>query len=111
MQRDNDELYIDLTEKALVDLKNERNRILVDKSMLRLKMQRIDKKLEFFDEKVFNLEKYRLDIETCVRERELDINIAMETLKMKIHLANEEKSRLKKEINFKRLRADMLMNR
>ncbi|KAM3176567.1 hypothetical protein ACTXT7_006268 [Hymenolepis weldensis] len=111
IQRDNDELYIDLTEKALVDLKNERNRILVDKFMLQLKMQRIDKKVEFFDEKVFNLEKYRLDIENCIKKRELDINIAMEILKMKIHLANEEKSRLKKEINFKKLKADMLMNR
>nr|CDS33376.1 coiled coil domain containing protein 39 [Hymenolepis microstoma] len=110
-QRDDDELCIDLTEKALMDLKKERNSILVDKSMLRLKLQRIDEKLGFFSKKVFNLEKYRLDMETCVKERELDINIALEMLTLQTRQADEEKSRLKKEISSKRLQLDKLMKR
>ncbi|VDN98293.1 unnamed protein product [Rodentolepis nana] len=110
-QRDNDELRIDLTEKALMDHKKERNLILVEKSMLRLQLQRIDEKIGFLSEKVFNLGKYRLDMETCVKERELDINIALEMLTLQTRHADEEKSRLKKEISSKRLQLDKLKNR
>ncbi|KAM7540020.1 hypothetical protein Aperf_G00000033947 [Anoplocephala perfoliata] len=110
-QRENEELYIEQSEKALKEHKTERNQILVDKTMLRLKIRKIDEKIEYFNAKYFNLEKFRLDMESYVKARELDINVTMEMLTAKIRLANEEKLHLKKEINNKRNQADKLMNR
>ncbi|VDM20741.1 unnamed protein product [Hydatigera taeniaeformis] len=110
-QRDSDTAHVEQVEKALKRCKDEYSNSLVDKNMLQLKIRRTDEILRHYSEKVFNLEKSRLTMEKCVKERETDISIAMEMTVATLRLTNEENARLRKEVNFRRLQTNKLAKR
>ncbi|KAL5965838.1 Coiled-coil domain-containing protein 39 [Taenia solium] len=110
-RRASDTAYVEQTENSIKRCKNEYNKILVEKNLLQLQMRRTDESLGFYNEKVFTLEKDRLLMENCIKEREIDISIAMEMTATTLRLTTEENARLKKEINCRRLRTNKLMNR
>lgn len=121
-RRENDTAYVEQAENSIKKCKNEYNKILVEKNMLQLKIRRTDESLQFYNEKVrrflmplfskvFTLEKDRLLMENCIKEREIDINIAMEMTVTTLRLTAGENARLRKEIKFRRLQTNKLTNR
>lgn len=111
LQKENDTIYVEQAENSLKRCKNEYKTILVDKTMLQLKMRRSNEKLQFYNEKVFDLEKDRLYMKNCEKERETDISIAIGMAVATLRLTNEENAKLKKEINCRRLQTSKLINR
>ncbi|KAL5112749.1 Coiled-coil domain-containing protein 39 [Taenia crassiceps] len=108
---ESDAAYVEQAENSMKKCKNEYNKILVEKNMLQLKIRRIDESLRFYNEKIFTLEKDRLLMEKCIKERESGINIAMEMTATTLRLTTGENARLKKEINFRRLQTNKLISR
>ncbi|CDS40761.1 coiled coil domain containing protein 39 [Echinococcus multilocularis] len=109
--KENDTIYVEQAETSLKRCKNEYKTVLVDKTMLKLKMRRSNEKLQFYNEKVFDLEKDRLYMKNCEKERETDISIAIGMAVATLRLTNEENAKLKKEINCRRLQTSKLINR
>ncbi|VDD74688.1 unnamed protein product [Mesocestoides corti] len=110
-QRTNDEVYVERTEKLLRQKRTNYNQLVVEKTMLRLKLREAEKKLIAYTDEVMNLEKYRLDMKRILQEREIEISDNKDIVLAELRLVNERRLLLRKELSVRRMQIEKLIAR
>nr|XP_022918752.1 coiled-coil domain-containing protein 39-like isoform X2 [Onthophagus taurus] len=76
----------------------------VDMNMLRLKLSQLEKALTKEVDNIYDLQRFKLFLETTLKEREIEINTHCQILEASKKNLEETRSRLKADINSKKLR-------
>ncbi|XP_051168042.1 coiled-coil domain-containing protein 39 [Leptopilina boulardi] len=99
---------IDGGEKQLISLQTANEEKQIEENLLRLKVNQIEKLMSSIDGKVYNLEKYRLQIEASMQERMAEIKAQRESLSIQKRVALNESSELRTIISERKNRIQQL---
>ncbi|XP_078038523.1 coiled-coil domain-containing protein 39-like [Augochlora pura] len=104
-------LLTDAGEKQLKAAQNCYEEKQVEESILRLKVSQLEKMISSIGSNVYDLERYRLELEAAVKERKAEIAVQKETLIIQKRIANGECSEVKNAIAERNIRIKQLQAR
>ncbi|KAF3424983.1 hypothetical protein E2986_08613 [Frieseomelitta varia] len=104
-------LIMNAGEKRLKAAQNRYEEKQVEESMLRLKVSQMEKIISNIGENVYDLERYRLELEAAMRERKAEIIVQKESLIVQKRIADSECSELKSAIAERNIRIKQLQAR
>ncbi|KAF2896034.1 hypothetical protein ILUMI_10127 [Ignelater luminosus] len=83
----------------------------VDENILRLRVNQLENIMKREDYNIYTMQKFRVELELAMRERQIEINTHKEILLAKKRNLNEEKGRLKRDIGARLTKIDQLQKR
>ncbi|XP_076356242.1 coiled-coil domain containing protein 39 isoform X2 [Tachypleus tridentatus] len=91
-------LYNEITEHELKNMTSQKEDILVEESLLKVKLKGLHQILNDCVNTKFAAQKYQLDIKTAVKERKEEIKCCKEMLQTEINLAQQKKHDLSQQL-------------
>ncbi|XP_076676253.1 coiled-coil domain-containing protein 39-like [Andrena cerasifolii] len=104
-------LLMDAGEKQLKSAQNLYEEKQVEESLLRLKLLQMEKMISNLGNNVYDLERYRLELEAAIRERKAEIAVQKESLTIQKRVATSECSDLRCSISERGMRMKQLQAR
>ncbi|XP_076661242.1 coiled-coil domain-containing protein 39 isoform X2 [Halictus rubicundus] len=104
-------LLMDAGEKRLKAAQNCYEEKQVEESVLRLKVSQMEKMMSNIGNSVYDLERYRLELEAAVKERKAEISVQKESFIIQKRVASGECSELKNAIAERKIRIKQLQAR
>ncbi|KAK2584013.1 hypothetical protein KPH14_006470 [Odynerus spinipes] len=104
-------LLMDGGEKSLKAAQSHNEERQVEENMLRLKVSQIEQMMSNVGDKVYNLQKYKLQLDAALREREEEINVQKEALIVQKRVVAGECSQLRNAITERNNRVKQLQAR
>ncbi|KAK7870343.1 hypothetical protein R5R35_000518 [Gryllus longicercus] len=83
----------------------------VEESLLRLRLRQAEEALNKEGDALYSLDKQRLELDSLMRERKVEIALHSDMMTTKKRCVAEESARLNLEVNHRRLRTDQLRNK
>lgn len=83
----------------------------VEENILRLRVTQIQKAQEKEDKNIYNLQKMRLELDTMMKERQIEIFVNKDILTAKRRNIEEEKGRLKRDIMGRYIKIEQLQKK
>ncbi|CAG9840049.1 unnamed protein product [Diabrotica balteata] len=99
-------LVYEISQKQIAVAKRSIQEKQVEENMMRLRINQIEKDKKKEEKQIFNLERFKLNIEQAMKERQLEINTQKLILLTKKRSLEEDKGRLKADINVRKLKID-----
>ncbi|XP_055602569.1 coiled-coil domain-containing protein 39 [Uranotaenia lowii] len=104
-------LIVEGGEKKLKQCTVENQERLVEKSLLKMRIQQMEKNLDKQNDKLYTLERHRMELETAINERLIDIRSQKDCLLLKKKYLQEERAQLKADITERTMKIEQLKNR
>ncbi|XP_017767580.1 PREDICTED: coiled-coil domain-containing protein 39 isoform X1 [Eufriesea mexicana] len=104
-------LLMNAGEKQLKAAQNRYEEKQVEESMLRLKVSQMEKIISNIGNNVYDLERYRLELEAAMRERKVEIAVQKESLIIQKRIADGECSEFRNAIAERKIRIKQLQAR
>ncbi|KAJ9581586.1 hypothetical protein L9F63_023233, partial [Diploptera punctata] len=98
-------------QKQLKQFKDRNQEKQVEENVLRLRVAQAEKAITQEGNKVFSLEKQKLELEAALKEREVEIKVHTDVLTIQKRTLNEEKSRLIADIKACECKTDQLQKK
>ncbi|XP_057653393.1 coiled-coil domain-containing protein 39-like [Diorhabda carinulata] len=99
-------LVYEISQKQIAAAKKSIQEKQVEENMMRLRINQIEKDKKKEEKQIFNLEKFRLNLDQAMKERQLEINTQKMILQTKKRNLEEDKGRLKADISLRKLKID-----
>ncbi|XP_053670503.1 coiled-coil domain-containing protein 39 [Anopheles nili] len=84
---------------------------LVEKSLLKMRIKQMERLLESQNDKMYTLERHRMELEAAINKRMVDISAQKDMLVLKRKYLAEERAQLKGDITERSLKIEQLKNR
>ncbi|XP_053989345.1 coiled-coil domain-containing protein 39-like isoform X1 [Hylaeus volcanicus] len=104
-------LLMDAGEKRLKSAQNRFEEKQVEESILRLKVSQMEKMVSNLGDNVYDLKRYRLELEAAIRERKAEISVQKDSLVVQKRVAANECSELRNAISERKIRIKQLQTR
>ncbi|XP_017776872.1 PREDICTED: coiled-coil domain-containing protein 39-like [Nicrophorus vespilloides] len=96
--------------KQAVAAKLRHQRKQVSENVLKLKVDNLQNAMNREDNEIYNLQKYRIELLTLMKERQIEIQSSKEILLAQRKNLDEDRGRLKADISLRRVRIEQLQN-
>ncbi|KAF5307787.1 hypothetical protein FQR65_LT06659 [Abscondita terminalis] len=83
----------------------------VEENVIRLRVNQLENVMKREENSIYSMQKLRIELETAMRERQIEININKDLLLIKRRNLDEEKSRLKKDVALRQTKIIQLQQR
>lgn len=83
----------------------------VEENVLRLRVHQLEKIVKKEDKHIYNSQKYRLDLETAMKERQIEIDASKDVLMVRKRNLDEENGRLRKDIMGRKAKVEQLQKK
>lgn len=83
----------------------------VEQNILKLRVHQLEKAVNKEEKNIYNSQKFRLDLETAMRERQLEINANKDVLLVRKRNIDEENGRLRKDIMGRKTKMEQLQKK
>ena len=104
-------LMVEGGEKKLKQCNMENQEKLVEKSLVRMKIDQIERRIAKQNDTLYTLEKHRMDLESAINERLIDIRSQQDMLTLRKKYLADERAQLKADISERTLKIDQLKNK
>ncbi|XP_021711610.1 coiled-coil domain-containing protein 39 [Aedes aegypti] len=104
-------LMVEGGEKKLRQCTTENQERLVEKSLLKMRINQMEMLVDKQNDKMYTLERHRMELETAINERLIDIKSQKDMLMLKKKYLHDERAQLKADISERTLKIDQLKNR
>ncbi|XP_053690796.1 coiled-coil domain-containing protein 39 [Sabethes cyaneus] len=104
-------LIVEGGEKKLRQVTTENQERLVEKSLLKMRINQMESRVDKQNNKMYTLERHRVELETAINERLIDIRSQKDMLLLKKKYLHEERAQLKADISERALKIEQLKNR
>ncbi|KAI4466333.1 coiled-coil domain-containing protein 39 [Holotrichia oblita] len=78
----------------------------VEENVLRLKVSQLEKAITKENDNIYDLQKFRIELETALRERQIEINTHKDILTAQRKNLDEARGRLRADINLRKIRVE-----
>lgn len=83
----------------------------VEENVLKLRVHQLEKIVKKEEKNIYNSQKYRLDLETAMKERQIEINANKEVLLVSRRNLDEENGRLRKDLMGRKTKMEQLQKK
>ncbi|XP_029724791.2 coiled-coil domain-containing protein 39 [Aedes albopictus] len=104
-------LMVEGGEKKMRQCTTENQERLVEKSLLKMRINQMEMLVNKQNDKMYTLERHRMELETAINERLIDIKSQKDMLMLKKKYLHDERAQLKADISERTLKIDQLKNR
>uniref|UniRef100_A0A8D8C9K0 Coiled-coil domain-containing protein 39 n=1 Tax=Culex pipiens TaxID=7175 RepID=A0A8D8C9K0_CULPI len=104
-------LIVEGGEKKLRQCTTENQERLVERSLLKMRIKQMESRVDKQNDKMYTLERHRMELETAITERLIDINSQKDMLLLKKKYLQDERATLKADISERALKIEQLKNR
>uniref|UniRef100_A0A182RF36 Coiled-coil domain-containing protein 39 n=1 Tax=Anopheles funestus TaxID=62324 RepID=A0A182RF36_ANOFN len=104
-------LLVEGGEKKVRHCKADNQERLVEKSLLKMRIKQMERQLDSQSDKMYTLERHRMELETAIGKRMLDIKAQKDMLVLKRKYLAEERAQLRADITERALKIEQLKNR
>ncbi|XP_058117768.1 coiled-coil domain-containing protein 39 [Anopheles ziemanni] len=104
-------LIVEGGEKKVRQCTIENQERLVEKSLLKMRIKQMERQLENQSDKMYTLERHRMELEAAISKRMVDISAQRNMLQLRRKYLAEERAQLKADITERTLKIDQLKNR
>ncbi|XP_058825431.1 coiled-coil domain-containing protein 39 [Topomyia yanbarensis] len=104
-------LIVEGGEKKLRQFTTENQERLVEKSLLKMRINQMESRVNKQNDKMYTLERHRMELETAINERLIDIRSQKDMLLLKKKYLQDERAQLKADISERALKIEQLKNR
>ncbi|EDS38380.1 conserved hypothetical protein [Culex quinquefasciatus] len=104
-------LIVEGGEKKLRQCTTENQERLVERSLLKMRIKQMESRVDKQNDKMYTLERHRMELETAITERLIDINSQKDMLLLKKKYLHDERATLKADISERALKIEQLKNR
>uniref|UniRef100_A0A182NQL3 Coiled-coil domain-containing protein 39 n=1 Tax=Anopheles dirus TaxID=7168 RepID=A0A182NQL3_9DIPT len=104
-------LIVEGGEKKVRQCTAENQERLVEKSLLKMRIKQMERQLENQSDKMYTLERHRMELEAAIFKRMVDITAQKDMLVLKRKYLAEERAQLRADITERSLKIDQLKNR
>uniref|UniRef100_A0A1Q3FT41 Coiled-coil domain-containing protein 39 n=1 Tax=Culex tarsalis TaxID=7177 RepID=A0A1Q3FT41_CULTA len=104
-------LIVEGGEKKLRQCTTENQERLVERSLLKMRIKQMESRVDKQNDKMYTLERHRMELETAITERLIDINSQKDMLMLKKKYLQDERATLKADISERTLKIEQLKNR
>ncbi|XP_058447659.1 coiled-coil domain-containing protein 39 [Malaya genurostris] len=104
-------LIVEGGEKKLRQFMTENQERLVEKSLLKMRINQMESRVNKQNDKMYTLERHRMELETAINERLIDIRSQKDMLLLKKKYLQDERAQLKADISERTLKIEQLKNR
>uniref|UniRef100_A0AAG5CZZ7 Coiled-coil domain-containing protein 39 n=1 Tax=Anopheles atroparvus TaxID=41427 RepID=A0AAG5CZZ7_ANOAO len=104
-------LIVEGGEKKVRQCTAENQERLVEKSLLKMRIKQMERQLENQSNKMYTLERHRMELEAAISKRMVDITAQKNMLQLRRKYLADERAQLKADITERSLKIDQLKNR
>ncbi|XP_055635842.1 coiled-coil domain-containing protein 39 isoform X2 [Toxorhynchites rutilus septentrionalis] len=104
-------LIVEGGDKKLRQSITENQERLVEKSLLKMRISQMESRVDKQNDKMYTLERHRMELETAINERLIDIHSQKDMLILKKKYLQDERAQLKADISERALKIEQLKNR
>uniref|UniRef100_A0A182VVU4 Coiled-coil domain-containing protein 39 n=1 Tax=Anopheles minimus TaxID=112268 RepID=A0A182VVU4_9DIPT len=104
-------LLVEGGEKKVRQCKADNQERLVEKSLLKMRIKQMERQLDSQSDKMYTLERHRMELEAAIGKRMVDINAQKDMLVLKRKYLAEERAQLRADISERSLKIEQLKNR
>uniref|UniRef100_A0A182QA91 Coiled-coil domain-containing protein 39 n=1 Tax=Anopheles farauti TaxID=69004 RepID=A0A182QA91_9DIPT len=104
-------LIVEGGEKKVRQCTAENQERLVEKSLLKMRIKQMERQLENQNDKMYTLERHRMELEAAICKRMVDITAQRDMLVLKRKYLSEERAQLRADITERSLKIEQLKNR
>uniref|UniRef100_A0A8W7PLP0 Coiled-coil domain-containing protein 39 n=1 Tax=Anopheles coluzzii TaxID=1518534 RepID=A0A8W7PLP0_ANOCL len=104
-------LLVEGGEKKVRQCKAENQERLVEKSLLKMRIKQMERQLDSQSDKMYTLERHRMELEAAINKRMVDITAQKDMLQLKRKYLAEERAQLRADISERSLKIEQLRNR
>uniref|UniRef100_A0A182YBF2 Coiled-coil domain-containing protein 39 n=1 Tax=Anopheles stephensi TaxID=30069 RepID=A0A182YBF2_ANOST len=104
-------LLVEGGEKKVRQCKADNQDRLVEKSLLKMRIKQMERQLDSQSDKMYTLERHRMELEAAINKRMVDITAQKDMLALKRKYLVEERAQLRADISERTLKIEQLKNR
>jgi hypothetical protein len=104
-------IFVEVGDKQKKALQHQIQEKLVEQNLLKIKIAQMEKLMRQMTDKTFSLEKHKMDLETAMTDRIIDIQTQVNILQMKRKCLLEERAQMKADIGERLVKIEQLKKR